>query len=282
MKKLLMITIAVLLLSACQLIAGQPPMEVMFYTSHSGHEHFGKIDLVSGVGTDVGPYQNPEVNILRTEWAALSGALYEDAFYNILNLRLPSGATPDEAKSRLVKVNIDTGDVELLGKVIPLNLVALEINHCGEIFAAGFTLSNKLGEWFGDTNLYRVDPESGSLSLIGDTGLVKIMDLAFDPNGTLWATVGNVLYTLDMETGAPTKVVTITGVEKNIDPASGVVNEIMGIGFTSDGILYGTAPFSDAFYRIDPASGVVTKIGRTGFKVPHGGDIPMVPRDSGC
>jgi streptogramin lyase len=131
--------------------------------------------------------------------------------------------------------------------VIPLNLVALEINHCGEIFAAGFTLSNKLGEWFGDTNLYRVDRKRGSLSLIGDTGLVKIMDLAFDPNGTLWATVGNVLYTLDMETGAPTEVVTITGVEKN--------NEIMGIGFTSDGILYGTTPYSDGFYRIDPASG---------------------------
>lgn len=274
MKKLLMITIAVLVLSASQLIAGSPPMEVMFYTSHSGHERFGKIDLASGVGTDVGPYQNPEVNVLRTEWAALSGALYEDGFYNILNLRLPSGATPDQAKSRLVKVNMDTGDVELLGEVIPLNLVALEINHCGEIFAAGFTLSNKLGEWFGDTNLYRVDRKSGSLSLIGDTGLVKIMDLAFDPNGTLWATVGNVLYTLDMETGAPTEVVTITGVEKN--------NEIMGIGFTSDGILYGTTPYSDGFYRIDPASGVVTEIGRTGFKVPHGGDIPMVSRDSGC
>jgi hypothetical protein len=274
MKKLLMVTIAVLLLSVCQTIAGPPPVDVMFYTSHSGHEHFGKIDLVSGVGTDVGPYQNPEVNVLRTEWAALSGALHEDAFYNILNLRLPSGATPDEAKSRLVKVNMDTGDVELLGEVIPLNLVALEINHCGEVFATGFTLSNKLGEWFGDTNLYRVDRESGSLSLIGDTGLVKIMDLAFDPDGTLWATVGNVLYTLDMETGAPTKVATITGVEKN--------NEIMGIGFTSDGILYGTTPYSDGFYRIDPASGFVTEIGRTGFKVPHGGDIPMVPRNSGC
>ncbi|MEZ4621456.1 MAG: hypothetical protein R2867_38970 [Caldilineaceae bacterium] len=87
----------------------------------------------------------------------------------------------------------------MIGDVIPLNLMGNEINHCGEMFATGFTLSNDPGEWFGDTNLYRVDRESGALTLIGDTGIERIMDLSFDPEGTLGYDGGNVLYTLDLK-----------------------------------------------------------------------------------
>lgn len=251
-----------------------PTVEEKFYTSHGAHERFGVIDLGSGVGTDVGPYANPEVNILRTEWLAGNGAVYENAFYVILNKRLPSGASADEAAAQLAKVDMQTGEVELRGTVIDLNLMALEIDHCGEMFATGFTLSNQLGDLIGDTNLYRVDLEDGSLTLIGDTGIERIMDMAFDPEGTLWATVGNTLYTLDIDTGVPTEMARITGVEDD--------NEIMGIGFTSEGQLFGTTPFSDGFYIIDPMNGEVTEVGRHGFVIPHGGDIPMVPHDVGC
>jgi ketosteroid isomerase-like protein len=251
-----------------------PEVAVMFYTSEGAHERFGMIDLDTGAGTDVGPYMNPEVNILRTEWAAANGAIYDGAYYTILNKRLPSDATPAAAEARLARVDIQTGEAELLGSIIPLNLMGNEINYCGEMFATGFTLSNQLGEWFGDTNLYRVNREDGSLTLIGDTGVERIMDLSFDPEGTLWATVGNVLYTLDLETGAATEMAQITGVEAD--------NEIMGIGFTSEGVLYATTPFSDGFYTIDPATGVVTEIGRHGFTIPHGGDVPMVPHDVSC
>lgn len=252
----------------------EPMVDVNFYTSHAGHERFGVIDLNSGVGSDIGKYENPEVTILRTEWFADNGAIYHDAFYTMLNKRLPEGSTPEDAEAQLARVDMETGAVELVGDVIPLNLVAMEINECGEIFSTGFTFSNQLGELYGDTNLYRVDRETGALSLIGDTGIEQIMDMSFAPDGTLWATVGNVLYTLDLETGAPTEVATITGVEEAL--------EIMGIGFTSEGTLYGTTPFADGFYTIDPVSGEVTEVGRHGLEFPHGGDIPMEPQNMSC
>lgn len=225
------------------------------------------IDLASGEGTDIDPYQNDEAEIARTAWAAADGAIYGDEFYTILNKRLPSDAQPDQAEAHLAKVNMATGEAELLGSLIHLNLMGLEISPCGEMVATGFTLSNALGEWFGDTNLYRVDPQEASLTLVGDTGIERIMDLAFDPEGTLWATVGNTLYTLDPKTGASTEMATISGVEND--------HEIMGIAFTDQGELYATTPFSDGFYRLDLESGAATEIGRHGFTVPHGGDIPM-------
>ncbi|MEZ4621457.1 MAG: hypothetical protein R2867_38975 [Caldilineaceae bacterium] len=81
-------------------------VEVMFYTSEAAHEHFGMIDLATGAGTDVGPYTNPEVNILRAEWAAANGAIHEGDFYTILNRRLPSDATPAEAEARLALLKL--------------------------------------------------------------------------------------------------------------------------------------------------------------------------------
>lgn len=252
----------------------QANVDVMFYTSHAGHERFGGIDLNSGEGVDVGPYTNPEVKILRPDWPALNGAIYEDEFYVILNKRLPSDSTADQAEARLARVDMTSGDVELLGSTIERNLVAMEIDHCGTIYAAGFTLSNQIGEFFGDTSLYRVDWESGELDLIGDTGLERIMDLAFDPDGHLWGTVGNVLYTFDLESAAVTEVAEITGIEDE--------HGAMGLAFTSEGELYATSPFSEEIFRIDPASGVATAVGSHGFTIPHGGDIPMMPRDTSC
>lgn len=249
-------------------------LPVNFYTSHAAHERFGKIDLASGVGTDVGKYENPEVEILRAGWFIGNGAIYDDTFYVIVDKRLTTENKPEDAEARLAKVDMQTGAVEFVGSVIPLHLGAVEIDPCGRMFTAGFTLSNPIGELFGDTNLYRVDRQDASLTLIGDTGLERIMDMSFDPDGNLWATVGNVLYTLDMETGVPTEMAKITGVEDD--------NEIMGIGFTSEGVLYATTPFSDGFYILDPATGVVTEVGRHGFTIPHGGDIPMTPHNVSC
>jgi hypothetical protein len=246
--------------------------ETKFYTSHEGHSHLGTIDLDSGAGTDVGPYTHPDLAIDRWNWPAINGALYRNHFYTILNRRVPLGEDPPQPEARLARVNVYTGKVKLLGSPIGLNLGGMEISYCGEAYATGFSLINALGGLYGDTNLYHVDRQSGVLTLIGDTGIERIMDLAFDPQGTLWATVGNVLYTLDMETGSPTEVAAITGVP----------TEIMGIGFTSEGELFGTTPFSDVFYRIDPTSGVATAVGNHGFFLAHGGDIPMVPEDTRC
>lgn len=254
--------------------ADVPMVDINFYTSHAAHERFSKIDLASGSATDIGAYANAEIEINRTGWPTGNGAIFEDKFYVIPSKRLPSGSSPEEAQSRLGRVDMQTGEVELIGPDIGINLMALEIDHCGQMYATGFTLSNQIGELFGDTNFYSVNREDASLTLIGDTGIERIMDMSFDPDGTLWATVGNVLYTLDIETGTPTEVVTITGVEDDL--------EIMGIGFTSEGDLYATTPFADGFYRIDTTTGEVTEIGRHGLEIVHGGDIPMMPHDTSC
>ena len=246
--------------------------ENRFYTSHQAHSHLGTIDLTSGAGTDVGPYEHRDLTIDRTGWPALNGAVYGNHFYTILNRRVPLDEDPPQPAARLARVNARTGKVKLLGSPIPLNLGGLEISHRGEVYATGFNLVNALGGFYGDTNLYRVDRRDGSLTLIGDTGLERIMDLAFDPEGTLWATVGNVLYTLDMQTGTPTAIATIADASGDELPT-----EIMGIAFTSDGELYGTTPWSDVLYSIDPGSGMATEVGNTGFVVAHGGDIPMIP-----
>jgi len=254
--------------------------ENKFYTSHQAHSHLGTIDLDSGAGTDLGPYEHPDLFIDRTAWISGDGAVYRNHFYTILNRRVPLDEDPPQPEARLARVNVHTGKVKLLGSPIHLNLIGLEINHCGEIYATGFSLINALGGIYGDTNLYRVDRKDATLTLVGDTGLERIMDLAFDPEGTLWATVGNVLYTLDMETGAPTEIVTIT--DTNGDPLPLETSEIMGIGFTSNGELFGTTPWTDVVYRIDPESGVATEVGNSGFVVAHGGDIPMTPYDTRC
>ena len=246
----------------------------MFYTSHDAHVKLAMIDLDSGTGTDIASYEHPNLEIDRAAWFIPDGAVYQSAFYAIMNKRLPAEAPREDAEAYLVKITPNTGEINLIGDPIKINMLGFEISYCGEIFATGMELTNAIGAVYGDNKLYRIDPVDASLTLVGDTGIAEIMDLAFDPEGTLWATVGNVLYILDQETGNPTTIATITGVEED--------HEIMGIGFTDDGILYGTTPFSDGLYTIDPGSGAVTQVGRHGFKFAHGGDIPMTPHNTNC
>ena len=106
-----------------------------FYTSHGAHENLGMIDLASGAGTHIGPYQHPDLEIARTAWFALNGAVYENDFYTIVNKRLPAESEPAEAEARLARVDMQTGELTLLGEPINLNLGGLEISACGEVFA---------------------------------------------------------------------------------------------------------------------------------------------------
>ena len=276
-RKLLIILMLFMLVASVSLVGAQDDDDdalPMFYTSHSGHERLGMVDLDSGAGTDIGAYTHADFEVTRATLIAGSGAIFDGTFYTILNKRLPSGADPEGAEARVARVDMDTGAIEHVGAAINLNLVGLEVSACGEVFATGFTLSNDIGEFFGDTNLYRVDEEDALLTLIGDTGLERIMDLAFDPEGMLWGTVGNVLYTFNMETGEPTTMATITGVEDDL--------EIMGIAFNSQGELFATSPWLDTLYRLDPMSGEATEVGHHGFEIAHGGDIPMMVDDADC
>jgi hypothetical protein len=197
-----------------------------------------------------------------------------------------------ECFSQLVKMDLSTGAVQAIGPVHGINFAGPEFDAYGNLYATGFTVGPPEGGptyvW-GDSNLYRFDKNTGEKTLIGDTGHTEWMDLDFDPQGQLWGTFGNDLYTLDTDTGASQFVTHVDGVEDNRIP--GVCEEdweymeIMGIAFDHRGVLWATAmrgfspcgegELAAPFMSIDIDSGVATLVGSSILEAQsHGGDIP--------
>jgi len=199
---------------------------------------------------------------------------------------------PEDSYSQLIRIDLETGEVEAIGPVHNINFAGPEFDAYGNLYATGFTVGAPEGgpDWvFGDSNLYRIDKHTGEKTLVGDTGHTEWMDLDFDSEGRLWTTFGNDLYTLDTETGASTFVTHIYGVEDNWIP--GVCEEdwqymeVMGIAFDHRDVLWATAMrgFSGCddgglavpVMTIDIETGVATLVGSSILQgQSHGGDIP--------
>jgi hypothetical protein len=158
-----------------------------------------------------------------------------------------------------------------------INLVAFGVGPDGTAYVGGF--NNPAGGWIGDSNLYHIDTTTGVLTLIGETGVDKLMDFAFDSSGTMWGTVANELYVIDTSTGAAQHAVTITGLDAvMIDPRA----EIMGIMFDENDVLYATAlslspeyllTENSPLFIIDTVTGQATVVAEPELSVAHGGDI---------
>jgi len=198
----------------------------------------------------------------------------------------------EECFSQLIKIDLETGEVEPIGPVHDINFAGPEFDAYGNLYATGFTVGAPEGGpiyvW-GDSNLYMIDKHTGEKTLIGDTGHTEWMDLDFDSEGRLWATFGNDLYTLDTETGASTFVTHIYGVEDNRIP--GVCEEdweymeVMGMAFDHRDVLWATAMkgfsmceeggLAVPVMTIDIDTGVATLVGSSILQgQSHGGDIP--------
>jgi len=196
-----------------------------------------------------------------------------------------------ESFSQLIKVDLATGAVEAIGPLHGMNFAGPEFDRYGNLYATGFTAGPPEGGptivW-GDSNLYRINKNTGEKTLVGDTGRTDWMDLDFDSQGRLWATTANDLYTLDTETGASTFVTHVSGVEDNRIP--GVCEgdweymEIMGIAFDHRDVLWATAmrgfsPCGEGelavpVMTIDIAAGTATLVGSSILDgQSHGGDI---------
>jgi len=196
----------------------------------------------------------------------------DGSMYTTLNV---FGA-PTDVQSQFARVDTLTGEVTLIGDPIPINTAGGDIDACGNYYATGFEVP-ALGYVWGDSNLYRINKTSGEPILIGDTGKTNWMDLAFDPDGTLWATTENELHTLDPNTGAATFVTEIHGVPNAAPPD---FMEVMSIAFDSKGDLYGTAMTTYYFdvdwspvMKIDTKTGDTDLLGYTHQVYNHGGDI---------
>jgi hypothetical protein len=103
-----------------------------------------------------------------------------------------------------------------------------------------------------NANVYTVNKEDGSLTLIGNAGAQgdnEIVSAAFDPTGTLWAFRQNVgLLTIDLNDGSSSNVLN--------GPTSG---NWEGLAWDPDGdYLYATQGRN--FYRWDPGDGIVEQL----------------------
>jgi len=183
---------------------------------------------------------------------------------------------PEDVRSQFAQVDGVTGEVTLIGAPFPINTAGGDIDACGNYYTTGFEVP-ALGYIWGDSNLYRIDKQTGVPTIVGDTGKTNWMDLAFDAEGTLWATTENELYTLDTTTGAATFVTEIHGVPNEAPPD---FMEVMSIAFNHKGQLYGTAMTVDYFdpdwspvLKIDTDTGDGKVVGYTHQVYNHGGDI---------
>lgn len=209
------------------------------YSTHGDGTRLGTIDVVTGAGTDVGPFGT------RQTWAAAFDP--DGTLYTIFNGFTGPGAT-------LASVDPLTGAITPIGSV-GRNMISLEVSCDGTMYGVGYN----------DRVLYEIDKATGNATPVGLTGISFTMDLAFDSDGTLWSTVGNNLWMLDTTTGVPTFVASFSGI---------LGGSVMGIMFDDNDTLYATAYVPNSpLYQIDIGTGAATPIGDTGFFFPHGGDF---------
>ena len=119
-------------------------------------------------------------------------------------------------------------------------------------------------DWFTiglDSNLYRVDPSSGSQQLVGESGLTaeSATGLAYDSKEEiLYASAfidgDSNLYTIDLATGQATYIGCIISGEK-----------IIGLAASGLGVLYGLNVDDNSLYHIDKSTGEGALIGYTGY-----------------
>ncbi len=116
--------------------------------------------------------------------------------------------------------------------------------------------------------LYRINTGTAIATLVGDTGLGSFsLGLAFAPGGTLYATSGSTLYTLNPNTALPLTTKATDG------PC------IDGLAVRpSDGLLFGTECDGNSVQRIDPSTGVTTFIGPADTHAPDTADLAFQPR----
>jgi len=171
-----------------------------------------------------------------------------------------------------------------------------------------------------NSNLYRINEQTGAASLIGTSGFAEIGGIAFNSAGVLYGYSPGSLYTIDTTTGTATRVgllgvnapegglafqpgtgtlfavsstlsdtlLTInpsTGVASTVGPLGSAGRDTSGLAFSPAGVLYGVAfrdGNADQLITIDTTSGAASPIGLLGTNVttPTVGGLEFDP-DSG-
>ena len=257
-----------------------------------GFRRLGKVDTRTGHVKEVIPYFGPGYDFPNDPVLVLSAAFDVDGtLYTLINtISIPPDFPAQTSQLAIIDGHMD--EIIPVGDPNPFNLAGLEIDACGQIYATGFGGAPFLGT----TDLYTLDKETGVATSLGATGLDRIMDLAFDSAGTLYATTANVLHTLDPADGQILTSISldgvpiqrITGPNCDGDPECDWPSEVMSIAFDEDDVLYGLSmvafnrpvlevdgqPHGTPLLEIDPDTGDATFLVWTGVPNFHGGDIP--------
>jgi hypothetical protein len=169
---------------------------------------------------------------------------------------------------QLASIDTKTGHGTLFGVPVPgLAIMAMAFGPSGILYAVGDCNPNGARLECGpgpssDPNynsLYTVNETTGAVTRVGPTGAPQyFMDLTFDRDGNMLGVtttlqpsyIPAILYRIDPETGAATKIVNLVG-----------SNTVMGLAVGRDGKLYGSDYVQNAgFYLIDPKTGFETAI----------------------
>lgn len=224
---------ATLILAALTfLFTGAGPLTaapIGYSVQSNGNGHLYRIDLATGVATDLGlvGFSDAEgLAFANNNLYAIGGTVAE--FWNIT---VPPGSKVGNTGSRneidagldfernsgvmyniqggfggssLYQINLNTGGATLVGSSSTF-ADDLAINAAGQAFAADAIFSD---------SLYQVNLATGALTLVGGLGLGNISEQAgasFDDNGVMWMLLSNGrIYTVNTATGSATFVAQVT------------------------------------------------------------------------
>jgi hypothetical protein len=128
-----------------------------------------------------------------------------------------------------------------------------------------------------DRTLYRIDPDTLAVSLVGDFGWPLIADqmtdIAIDKDGVMIGVSFTQVYEIDPDTAAATHLSTLSGATSTFNALSFVPADT--IDPSVDEILIG-ADTAGRVFRIDPSTGQATQIGSYGNELGSSGDIVSV------
>lgn len=227
------------------------------YTTHGFGQNLGVLNTLTGKFSNVGNYGLPEATGMSATAFSPDGTLFG----------MLQGFFHRGGMSQLMRIDTQSGKAMPVGFANAINAVSFDFTADGIAYVAGFS-EPEMG-MKGNTVLYSLNTANGQLTAIGDTGVDRIMDFAFDSSGTMWATTANELYVIDLGTGASEHVASITGVESATDDPHA---EVMGIMFGDDGLLYGTAYIENSpLFTIDTATGIADVVASPVMSFPHGG-----------
>lgn len=187
----------------------------------------------------------------------------------------PVGFTIDQQTGELASIDAGTSVIADIGGE-NFNIDSLALSCDGTLYGIAIgsrpdtrgvpTVANGIMD--DEDALVTIDKATGAVTPVGDIGQVDgRYGLAFAPDGTLYLSRNDELYTVSTTTGATTTVGNFT------DPAS----DMRSLAVAADGTLYGYDDESGRLFTIDPATAATTEVGASGYSM---GDVLGLDFDS--